>query len=56
LSEFLVEKAIAFFCFVWFEMKRLNGSRTWLILHIGLTFGVELSCSLPFFYTGESNI
>ncbi|KAM3099122.1 DUF2834 domain-containing protein [Phormidesmis sp. 146-12] len=41
--------AIAFFCFVWIELKRLNVSRLWLILYVGLTFGVGLSCSLPLF-------
>jgi ABC-type multidrug transport system permease subunit len=45
----LIISAIAFFCFVWIELKRLNFSRLWLLLYIGLTFGVGLSCSLPFF-------
>lgn len=45
----LLISAIAFFCFVWIELKRLNISRAWIILYIGLTFGVGLSCSLPFF-------
>ena len=49
LTADLLISAIAFFCFVWFELKRLNVSRTWIILYIGLTFGVGLSCSLPFF-------
>ncbi|NJO51009.1 MAG: DUF2834 domain-containing protein [Leptolyngbyaceae cyanobacterium RM2_2_4] len=50
----LIISAIAFFCFVWVELKRLNVSRLWLILYVGLTFGVGLSCSLPFFYIAES--
>jgi hypothetical protein len=49
LTADLLISAIAFFCFVWFELKRLNTSRAWLILYVGLTFGVGLSCSLPFF-------
>jgi hypothetical protein len=49
LTTDLLISAIAFFCFVWIELKRLNTSRSWLILYIGLTFGVGLSCSLPLF-------
>jgi hypothetical protein len=45
----LIISAIAFFCFVWVELKRFNCSRSWLILYIGLTLGIGLSCSLPFF-------
>lgn len=47
-SDLLIS-ADAFFCFAWFELKRLGVSRLWLLLYIGLTFGVGLSCSLPFF-------
>ena len=49
LTTDLLISAIVFFCFVWIELKRLNISRLWIILYIGLTFGVGLSCSLPFF-------
>ncbi|MBD2067821.1 DUF2834 domain-containing protein [Leptolyngbya sp. FACHB-671] len=49
LADDLVISAIAFFCFTWVELKRLNVARLWLILYVGLTFGVGLSCSLPFF-------
>jgi hypothetical protein len=45
----LLISAVVFFGFVWIELKRLNVSRSWIILYIGLTFGVGLSCSLPFF-------
>lgn len=45
----LLISAVVFFCFVWIELKRLNVSRSWMILYIGLTFGVGLCCSLPFF-------
>jgi hypothetical protein len=49
LASDLIISAIAFFCFVWVELKRLNVSRLWLILYVGLTFGIGLSCSLPVF-------
>ncbi|HEY9641247.1 MAG TPA: DUF2834 domain-containing protein [Coleofasciculaceae cyanobacterium] len=45
----LLISAVVFFCFVWIELKRLNISRRWIVLYIGLTFGVGLCCSLPFF-------
>lgn len=49
LTSDLLISAIAFFCFAWIELKRLNVSQFWLIVYVGLTFGVGLSCSLPFF-------
>jgi Terpene cyclase DEP1 len=45
----LVISAIAFFCFAWMELKRLHVSRFWLMMYVGLTFGVGLCCSLPLF-------
>lgn len=45
----LLISAVVFFGFVWIELKRLKVSRSWMILYIGLTFGVGLCCSLPFF-------
>lgn len=45
----LLLSADVFFCFVWIELRRLHISRLWLLLYIGLTFGVGLSCSLPLF-------
>lgn len=45
----LILSVVVFFCFAWLELKRLNASRSWIILYIGLTFGVGLCCSLPFF-------
>ncbi|MGV0029086.1 DUF2834 domain-containing protein [Phormidesmis priestleyi] len=45
----LLISAIAFFCFAWIELKRLDVSRSWMFIYVGLTFGVGLSCSLPFF-------
>ncbi len=49
LTSDLVISAIAFFSFAWIELKRLKISRLWLIVYIGLTFGIGLSCSLPCF-------
>jgi Terpene cyclase DEP1 len=49
LTSDLLISSIAFFCFAWIELKRLNVSRLWIIVSIGLTFGVGLSCALPFF-------
>jgi hypothetical protein len=43
----LLFSVAAFFCFAWIELKRLGVSRLWLLLYIGLTFGVGLSCALP---------
>ena len=31
------------------ELKRLGSTRRWVLLYIGLTFGIGLSCSLPLF-------
>jgi hypothetical protein len=45
----LVISAIAFFCFAWMELKRLKVSQLWMLVYIGLTFGIGLSCALPFF-------
>lgn len=47
-TDLLISAAV-FFCWVWIELKRLNVSRSWIILYISLTFGVGLCCSLPFF-------
>jgi hypothetical protein len=49
LTADLLISVLAFFCFAWIELKRLSVSRLWMIVYIGLTFGVGLSCSLPFF-------
>jgi hypothetical protein len=45
----LLISAIVFFCFAWMELKRLRVSRLWMLAYVGLTFGVGLCCSLPFF-------
>jgi Terpene cyclase DEP1 len=53
----VIISAIAFFCFAWIELKRLHVSRLWLIMYVGLTFGVGLCCSLPlFFYHREQQL
>ncbi|MBW4550626.1 MAG: DUF2834 domain-containing protein [Aphanocapsa sp. GSE-SYN-MK-11-07L] len=48
VSDLLISAA-AFFGFAWIELNRLEASRLWLLFYIGLTFGVGLSCALPFF-------
>ncbi|WP_339377323.1 DUF2834 domain-containing protein [Merismopedia glauca] len=49
LTNDLLISAVAFFCLAWMELKRLRVSRWWMLVYIGLTFGVGLSCALPFF-------
>jgi hypothetical protein len=45
----LLMSSLVFFCYAAIELKRLGASRRWVLLYIGLTFGIGLSCSLPFF-------
>ena len=40
---------LTFFCFAFFELKRLGLSSSKLFIYIATTFGVGLSCSLPLF-------
>jgi hypothetical protein len=47
-TDLLISAGI-FFGFVWIELNRLGASRLWLLIYIGLTFGVGLCCALPFF-------
>ena len=50
----VIISAIALWCFVAIELKRLGASKRWLWLYVGLTFGVGVSCALPaFFYHRE---
>ena len=49
VSSDLVISGLTFFGFAWVELKRLGVSRWWMIVYIALTFGVGLSCALPFF-------
>ena len=43
----LLISGVAFFCFAWIELKHLGVSRLWMLVYIGLTFGIGLSCALP---------
>jgi Terpene cyclase DEP1 len=56
LTSDLLISALAFFYFAWIELKRLRVSRLWMLAYIGLTFGVGLSCSLPFFLYRREHI
>jgi hypothetical protein len=49
VGDDLLISAIAFWGFVWMELKRLKVSQLWMFVYIGLTFGIGLSCALPFF-------
>jgi hypothetical protein len=49
LTNDLLISVVAFFCLAWIELKRLGISRLWMLVYVGLTFGVGLSCALPFF-------
>jgi Terpene cyclase DEP1 len=49
LTSDLLISAIAFLCFAWVELKRLQSSRLWILVYVGLTLGVGVSCALPFF-------
>ncbi|MGJ3244456.1 MAG: DUF2834 domain-containing protein [Elainellaceae cyanobacterium] len=49
LTTDLLIASTVFFCFAWIELKRLGASRLWILVCVGLTLGVGLSCSLPFF-------
>jgi hypothetical protein len=54
-SDLLIS-VLVFFCFVWIELKRLRISRSWIVLYVGMTFGVGLCCALPFFLYRRSHI
>jgi hypothetical protein len=47
-SDLLISASV-FFAFASIELKRLGSSRLWILLYIGLTFGIGLSCALPSF-------
>ena len=49
LGTDLLISSDAFLCFLFIELKRLEASRLWMLLYIGLAFGVGLSCALPLF-------
>lgn len=56
LTTDLLISVVAFFCCVWSEQKRLKVSQSWLLLYVGLTFGIGLSCALPFFLYNREQI
>ncbi|GAA6614605.1 hypothetical protein NUACC26_003890 [Scytonema sp. NUACC26] len=57
LTNDLLISALAFFYFAWIELKRLSVSRLWMFVYVGLTFGIGLSCALPFFlYSREQSL
>ena len=45
----LLFSASVFFAFVSIELNRLGSTRQWILLYVGLTFGIGLCCSLPLF-------
>jgi Terpene cyclase DEP1 len=45
----VIISAIALWCFVAIELKRLGSSQRWLLLYVVLTLGVGVSCALPAF-------
>jgi hypothetical protein len=47
-SDLLISASV-FFTFASNELKRLGSTRLGVLLYIGLTFGIGLSCALPFF-------
>ncbi len=47
-SDLLISASV-FFVFASIELKRLGCSRLGVLLYLGLTFGIGLSCSLPLF-------
>jgi Terpene cyclase DEP1 len=47
-SDLLISASV-FFIFASIELKRLGSSSKWILLYIGLTFGIGLSCALPSF-------
>lgn len=56
LTSDLLISAIAFFYFAWVELKRLEASRLWILIYLGLTFGVGVSCALPCFLYHRAQI
>jgi hypothetical protein len=47
-SDLLISASV-FFTFASIELKRIGSSRLGILLYVTLTFGVGLSCALPFF-------
>jgi Terpene cyclase DEP1 len=49
LASDLLISASVFLTFAWIELNRLGSARLWILLYVGLTFGIGLSCALPLF-------
>jgi apolipoprotein N-acyltransferase len=49
ISSDILISATTFFCWAGVELKRLSSAPVWVLLYIGLTFGIGLSCALPLF-------
>jgi Terpene cyclase DEP1 len=47
-SDLIISVSI-FLIFVSVELKCLGSNRLWILLYVGLTFGIGLCCSLPLF-------
>ncbi len=47
-SDVLISASV-FFIFISIELHRLGSSRLWILLYMGLTFGIGLCCALPLF-------
>jgi Terpene cyclase DEP1 len=47
-SDLLISASV-FFAFASIELKRLGSASVWVLLYIGLTFGIGLCCALPLF-------
>jgi Terpene cyclase DEP1 len=47
-SDLLISVTV-FFTFISIELKRPGSARLWVLLYVGLTFGIGLSCALPLF-------
>jgi hypothetical protein len=47
-SDLLISASV-FFIFISIELQRLGSSRLWVLLYVGLTFGIGLCCALPLF-------
>jgi Terpene cyclase DEP1 len=47
-SDLLISASV-FFIFAAIELKRLGSARLGVLVYVGLTFGIGLSCALPMF-------
>jgi hypothetical protein len=47
-SDLLISASV-FFTLISIELQRLGSSRWWVLLYVGLTFGIGLCCALPLF-------